>query len=48
MIEQNRAERPSRIRNDRVFAVPVAARREVALTARVREEIEQFFIAATA
>jgi inorganic pyrophosphatase len=47
-VEQNRADRPGRIRNDRVLAVPVAARREVALAARVRQEIEQFFIAATA
>jgi hypothetical protein len=29
------------------LAVPVAARREVALAARVRAEIEQFIIAAT-
>ena len=35
------------VRNDRVLAVPVAARRAVALSARVRQEIEQFFIAAT-
>jgi inorganic pyrophosphatase len=47
-IEQNRADSSDRIRNDRVLAVPVAARREVALAARVRHEIEQFFIAATA
>ena len=46
-VEQNRADSPGRIRNDRVLAVPVAARREVSLAARVRQEIEQFFIAAT-
>ena len=46
-VEQNRPHGAGRIRNDRVLAVPVAARREVALTARVREEIEQFFLAAT-
>ena len=47
-VEQNHAGSAARIRNDRVIAVPVAARREVALTARVREEIEHFFMAATA
>jgi inorganic pyrophosphatase len=46
-VEQNRAEHSGRIRNDRVLAVPVAARREVDLPARVRQELEQFFIAAT-
>ena len=46
-VEQNRANSSNRVRNDRVVAVPVAARREVALAARVRQEIEQFFIAAT-
>jgi inorganic pyrophosphatase len=46
-VEQNRADSSGRIRNDRVLTVPVAARREVALTARIRQEIEQFFIAAT-
>jgi inorganic pyrophosphatase len=46
-VEQNRADSPGRIRNDRVLAVPVAARREVVLAARIRQEIEQFFIAAT-
>jgi inorganic pyrophosphatase len=46
-VEQNRADGRGRIRNDRILAVPVAARREVALAARVRQEIEQFFIAAT-
>ena len=33
-VEQNRADSPGRIRNNRVLAVPVAARREVALAAR--------------
>jgi inorganic pyrophosphatase len=47
-VEQNRVDGSGRIRNDRVLAVPVAARREVALTARVRQEIEQFFVAVTA
>jgi inorganic pyrophosphatase len=46
-VEQNRADGPGRIRNDRVLAVPIPARREAALDARVRQEIEQFFIAAT-
>jgi inorganic pyrophosphatase len=46
-VEQNGADRSGRIRNDRVLAVPVAARREIALTARIRQEIEQFFMAAT-
>jgi inorganic pyrophosphatase len=48
-VEQNNADRSGRIRNDRVLAVtvPVAARREGALAARVRQEIEHFFIAAT-
>jgi inorganic pyrophosphatase len=55
-IEQNRTnhDRSERIRNDRVLAVPVDARREQlvegveAIPARVREELEQFSIAATA
>jgi len=47
-LEQNSADGPARIRNDRVLAVPVAARRELPLASRVRQEIEQFFIAATA
>ena len=47
-VEQNKADSSSRIRNDRVLAVPIASRREVALTARVRQEIEQFLVAATA
>jgi inorganic pyrophosphatase len=47
-VEQNSADRSGRIRNDRVLAVPIAAPREVALATRVRQEIEQFFVAATA
>jgi inorganic pyrophosphatase len=47
-VEQNKADSTDRIRNDRVLAVPVAARREVALTTRVRQEIEHFLVAATA
>ena len=47
-VEQNKADSSGRLRNDRVLALPVASRREVALTARVRQEIEQFLVAATA
>jgi inorganic pyrophosphatase len=47
-VEQNHAGTGRRIRNDRVLAVPVVARREVALTSRVRQEVEHFFMAATA
>ncbi len=55
-VEQNRVNRdPSqRIRNDRVMAIPVEARREhgiadvAELPERVRQELEQFAIAATA
>src|SRR4051812_21061227 len=39
-VEQKRAGSSDRIRNDRVLAVPVAARREVALTPRVRQEVD--------
>ena len=39
---------PRRAGLRRPLAVPVAARRETALPERVRQEIEQFFIAATA
>lgn len=46
-VEQNRADGFGRLRNDRVLAVPVAARREMPLAARVRQEIEQFFLAVT-
>jgi inorganic pyrophosphatase len=55
-VEQNRTshQRSERIRNDRIMAIPLEARRErdmsniSALTARVREELEQFALAATA
>jgi inorganic pyrophosphatase len=47
-VEQNDAGSSGRIRNDRVVALPTAARRETALTARVGLEIEQFFPAVTA
>jgi inorganic pyrophosphatase len=55
-VEQNRTNHdPSeRIRNDRILSVPIEARREravpdaSALSARVRQELEQFAIAATA
>jgi inorganic pyrophosphatase len=47
-VEQNRADGSGRIRNDRVLAVPVAAQRAMELTARVRQEIEHFFVAVTA
>jgi inorganic pyrophosphatase len=55
-VEQNRTshQRSERIRNDRIMAIPLEARRERdirdigALTARVREELEQFALAATA
>jgi inorganic pyrophosphatase len=52
-VEQNRADHKGRIRNDRILALPVEARREAHFTAgsipeRVRDELEQFFIAATA
>ena len=56
LVEQNRRNHdPSeRIRNDRIMALPVEARREQStaevtdLPARIREELEQFAIAATA
>lgn len=52
-VEQNRAKAKGRIRNDRIVAVPVEARRERELTLtsipdRVRQELEHFFVAATA
>ena len=47
-VEQNTAGKSTRVRNDRILAVPVAARRETALTARVRQELEHFFLAVTA
>jgi len=50
-LEQNRKDGKGRERNDRVVALPVNATRRVAATfrdlpARVREEIEQFFLSA--
>jgi inorganic pyrophosphatase len=47
-VEQNKVDGPGRLSNDRVVAVPTASRREVGLTRRVRQEIEQFFLAVTA
>jgi inorganic pyrophosphatase len=54
-VEQNRKGRPTeRQRNDRVFAVPIGAPRQSsvktvgALPARVKRELEAFFVAATA
>lgn len=52
-VDQRSADGASRIRNDRIVAVPVEARREdVAapgdLPERIREELNQFFLAATA
>jgi inorganic pyrophosphatase len=55
-VEQNRTnhQRSPRIRNDRIMAIPVDARRErdvqgvETLPARVREELEQFTLAAIA
>ena len=52
-VEQNRADRQGRVRNDRILALPIAARREADLASvmtlpkRVRDELEHFFIAAT-
>lgn len=55
-VEQNRTphDQSMRIRNDRVMAIPIEARREqdiqnlASLSARVREELAHFAIAATA
>ena len=52
-VEQNRADGHGRTRNDRILAVPIEARREGGLVLesipdRIRREIEQFFLAATA
>lgn len=52
-VEQNRADGKGRVRNDRILALPVEARRErqlksaMSLPRRVRDELEQFFLAAT-
>jgi inorganic pyrophosphatase len=50
-VEQNSAGGRGRVRNDRIVALPVDARRQVELgsallTTRVRKELEHFFIAA--
>ena len=52
-VDQRGAEGKGRVRNDRLVAVPVEARREKQVTlndvpVRVREELDQFFLAATA
>jgi inorganic pyrophosphatase len=53
-VDQRGGEGQGRVRNDRVVAVPVEARREKHvrladdLPARVREELNQFFLTATA
>jgi inorganic pyrophosphatase len=53
-VEQNRADGKGRSRNDRILAIPIDARRESTLTSasglseRVRQEIELFFVSATA
>jgi inorganic pyrophosphatase len=52
-VEQNRAKGKGRIRNDRILALPIEARREGrpksarSLPKRVRDELEHFFMAAT-
>ena len=53
-VEQRGADGKGRVRNDRVLAIPVSARRQAdiasagSLAPRVRAEIEHFFMAATA
>ena len=52
-VDQRKAEGEGRIRNDRIVAVPVEVRREHVgkpddLPARIREELNAFFLAATA
>jgi inorganic pyrophosphatase len=53
-VDQSRTDGKGRARNDRILALPIAARREAELTSalslptRVREELEHFFTAATA
>jgi len=53
-VEQNGADGEDRVRNDRILALAVEARRESALKSaaalpkRVRDELEHFFIASTA
>jgi inorganic pyrophosphatase len=56
LVEQNRTnyDPSERVRNDRILSIPVDTRREqhvtevAALSSRVRQEIEQFTLAATA
>lgn len=45
-VEQN-AKKGGRERNDRLIVEPVAARRSVPFTPRVREELEAFFVSVT-
>jgi inorganic pyrophosphatase len=52
-VEQNRAHGKGRVRNDRILALPVEARREAGLAwpsipGRVKRELEHIFLAATA
>ena len=53
-VDQRRQDGQGRVRNDRLVAIPIAARREGHetqpndLPTRVREELSQFFLAATA
>lgn len=52
-VEQNRADGHGRVRNDRILAMPIETRREIGLAmdgipTRIRRELEQFFLAATA
>jgi inorganic pyrophosphatase len=53
-VEQKSADGKGRARNDRILALPIDARRErdlksaAALPKRIRDELEHFFIAATA
>ena len=53
-VEQNGADGKGRARNDRILGLPIQARREgelksaLLLPKRLRDEIEHFFIAATA
>ena len=47
-VEQKDKDGGKRIRNDRIIARPVDARRETSLLSRARRELEQFFLAAVA